>query len=129
MRLFRTLLTVLLAVAWMPLTAHCQLERATGLEFLSCSTAGEAGADAGSHCDGTACCGLESEQYQLPPSQPLISPPDLTVVLLASLVTPETELPARLAAVSLITTPLPGPRPWQFHTRAALPVRAPSFAS
>jgi hypothetical protein len=128
-RQFRTIVVTLLALAWAPLTAHCQLERVTGLPMLRCSAADEAPAARGSHCDNDSCCGWETGLYQLPRSQPLTSIQPGAVVqpvwsAVAAGISPM-EVEPRLVTAA----PLYSPRPWQFFLRAAPPARAPSFAS
>jgi hypothetical protein len=126
-RSLRTMLTVLLAVAWLPLTAHCQLEGIAGLEVLQCSSV-TAVPSSDSHSDDTSCCGWEFSEYRLPQSQPPVSAP-LSVMVLAVLVTVDCDLPAEVSAGIPTAAPSGSPKPWQFSLRAALPVRAPSIAS
>ena len=126
-RALRAVLTVLLAIAWWPLTAHCQLEGLPGLELLRC-VSGDAGEPAdGSHCDD-GCCAWESSQYHLPLRQAPRGA-DLCVFVPWAPARVESVPPAELTA-SFPTSPPPEPsRPWQFRLRAALPVRAPSIAA
>jgi hypothetical protein len=126
-RLLKSILTLLLAVAWVPLTAHCQIEKLTGLELLSCSCPAADTSCDDSHSDG-ACCGWESGQYQLPQGQPTVAAPLVAVVPMVMLAV-EVRLPAKPAS-PVESAPLPRPpKPWQFSLRAALPVRAPSVTS
>ncbi len=122
------MLTVLLVAVWMPLTAHCQIERLTGWEALRCESAGTGAPSSGSHCDDGACCGLESGQYQLPPGQPALTLP-LFAVEPPVLAMVDGSVPRVVTAGVLTAAPAGPPRPWQFLLRAALPVRAPSIAS
>lgn len=127
-RSLRLIVTLLLAFAWMPLTAHCQIESLTGLEVLRCAPAEACAAPAGSPCDSGLCCSWESGQYHLPQSQPVAAAPLAAVLpqlLALAAEKPPTATVARVLADALPKTP----RPWQFSLRAALPVRAPSIAS
>ncbi len=126
-RLLRTMLTVLLAVAWMPLTAHCQIEKVVEVEVLSCAPAETGGTCDGSPCDGGSCCAWESGQFHLPQSQPPAAAPLAAVLALVSTVATT----QAAAAVDRVLDPSPSDsrRPWQFSLRAALPPRAPSIAS
>jgi hypothetical protein len=126
-RVLRTMLTVLLAVAWMPLAGHCQIEHVTGLQFLRCAPADADGAPC-SPADGGSCCSWESGQYHLPESQPLVAVPLVAVVPLLQPVA-ESWTPAECGLQDLTEAPPGPPEPWQFSSRAALPVRAPSIAS
>jgi hypothetical protein len=128
-RLFKTVLSVLLALAWVPLMAHCQLESITGLELLRCQSAGETSAPGSSHCDDESCCTWESGQYHSPQNQPLISSPVHAVASPLALSVPDHSLPADPGVSVLTAAPPEIPNAWQFSLRAALPVRAPSFAS
>jgi hypothetical protein len=122
------MLTVLLAVAWMPLTVHCQAEKIAHLELLSCSTVEAAGSSDGSPCDDALCCSWETSQYRLPPSQPPV-PVQLLAMVSLLLVTPDSGSLAESAAADLTALSPDLPKPWPFLLRAALPVRAPSIAS
>ena len=126
-RFLRTILVVLLALAWAPLTAHCQLEHLTGSELLRCHCGDEAPVSDSSPCGDSNCCGWESGQYKLPESQPLTSTPLLFEV---SPVLPVTTVPSENVYEFVSSAAPPElPQNWQFVFRAALPVRAPSFAS
>jgi len=126
-RFLRTVLTVLLALAWMPLTAHCQLERLTDLQELRCESKATDSTPDTSHC-GDDCCSWETAQYRLSSVQPLPTAPLLAVVA-ATLVSLEQEDAHSLQPSAPPTAPPRPPKPWQFSLRAALPVRAPSIAS
>ena len=128
-RLFKTALSVLLALAWVPLVAHCQLESITGLELLRCQSAGQTPAPGSSHCDDASCCTWESGQYHSPQNQPPILTPVYAVVSPLAMFVPEHTLSADLGVSVLTTAPPEMPKIWQFSFRAALPVRAPSLAS
>jgi|SRR5664280_708399 len=58
-RLFKTILAVLLALAWVPLTAHCQIASINGWELLKCQAGTETPAPDGSRCDDSSCCAWE----------------------------------------------------------------------
>ena len=126
-RTVRAMLTILLAVAWLPLTAHCQLEKLTELEVLRCGSMGTAAASGSSPCDDASCCGWEFGQYRLPQAQTPVSASYDAVV---PLVLPRLDLDRcpELTAGAVAALPKP-PRPWQFSLRAAPPPRAPSLVS
>jgi hypothetical protein len=127
-RSLKGILTVLLAVAWMPLAAHCQIESVSGLEVLSCAPLDKGGNCAGFPCDPGSCCSLESGQFRLPQSQPVTTAP-LVVALPLALALAAEEAPTETACF-VLTDPLPEvSKPWQFSRRAALLPRAPSITS
>ena len=109
-RVLRTLLTLLLAVAWLPLTEHCQLESITGLEILRCESNVAEGAADGSHCDDVACCDWESgslpatAESNRPSMFPLVAlvAPDVTAA--------EAEAPAESHPVIACASQLKRPR-------------------
>jgi hypothetical protein len=117
-----------MVVAWLPLTAHCQLENITGLEILRCEPMAASATSGHSHCDDVSCNNLESGQYQLPPSQPQAAVP-LFAVISPVLVPVESGLLTGLKSGAPMRAPPKPSKPWQFFLRTALPVRAPSFAS
>jgi hypothetical protein len=128
-RLLRTMFVVLLALGWAPLTAHCQLESVTGWGLLACQPGGETPGTGSSHCDDTSCCDWESGQVHLPQNQPLTLFP-LSVLVLSVVVSASNNSPPAFIGLAHLTTAPPElPKIWQFSIRAALPVRAPSFAA
>ncbi len=128
MRALKTILIVSLALAWMPLAAHCQIEGLIGAEVLQCGPVDTGRAPAGSPCDKGFCCSWEAGHYLLPAGQPQVGGP-LVAVLRQVLAEVTEDAPAVVADRVLVDTGPEPPRPWQFFLRAALPVRAPSLAS
>lgn len=128
-RLLRNTLLLLLAAAWLPLTAHCRLESLPSLAFLECADDRDCHQRTDSP-DGGECCSFESASYFLPSHQPDVSP--ALVLALPPFESP-TELvrglPAPVSVGVLTAAPPDIPVSWQFSFRTALPPRAPSFAS
>ncbi len=118
---------MLLVMAWVPLTAHCQIERVTGLEILKCAPL-PGGAAPCSPGEAGSCCSWESGQYHLRQSQPVAAAPLMAVSPQVLVLVTEEAPSATLERVLADGLPKP-PRPWQFSLRAALPVRAPSIPS
>lgn len=129
MRPAKALLALILALLWVPLSAHCQLEAATGLAVLQCESGGGASADPVSHCENF-CCSWEGGHYFAPQTSVLSG---RQLVLAALLPTPPISLAPRLPSDRLIGWVTAAPpdflKPWQFSFRAALPARAPSVLS
>lgn len=133
MKIFRVIVALLLVALWLPTSSHTLLETA-GLIHEQHNHHDDHHTDSGSHehnhgdhdaADGL--CRLVSAQIKVP------APVDACVALVAFLLV---DLQSKL----LVEDPLSGPSPpgqappefsqqWQFSHRAALPARAPSFAS
>jgi len=128
-RYFRNTFFALAAFLWLPVSAHCQLETVPGLEFLACQSPSPATGNSNSHCADSGCCSVERSEYtaeQAPFSQPS---PDLLVVKSEPVLTLPNTLPAEVSVGILTASPPELPTTWQFASRTALPVRAPSIAS
>lgn len=117
---------------WASMTNHCALERIPGLEFLACSPQSEATPHQPSDCgdENDVCATVESGLYSAPESQ--IAAGKAPVIAMAFALSLLSDLSSLESSESRM---LPEPSPpelacaWQFSFRAALPVRAPSFAS
>ena len=129
----RALLTILLAIIWLPVSSHCLvLEVSSGLESLSCCThteAQEAAPHSEDDCATDACSMIEGAKYKSSIQRVTVPPLGMHVLF---------ELPPLLANAPTCYAGSPHqsddtlarlPRAWQFATRTALPPRAPSFAS
>ena len=120
------ILAVLVALAWVPLMSHCQLESVDGLEFLGCA------ADTDSlpaDCSENGCCSVERSDYQAPGHQETIP-----ILILAPLPAGTVAGSERSSPLQAILGPLTAAPPemsaaWQFISRTAPPCRAPSLAS
>ena len=128
-RSLKTMLALLLALAWAPLTTHCELESASGLEFLRCASDGQPPAGVPGHCDDASCCAVESAKYPVPSHRPIVPvfvlvPPPFGVVADCEL--PQ---PPKVTLDLLTSAPPELSTAWQFISRAAPPCRAPSLVS
>jgi len=112
-------------VFWLPITAHCHLEKFPGLEFLQCAS--DTSKTAG--CEGDGCQTVESGAYKIsnhPRSVPMPVPCALAYLAPA----PAERVQPAFGPLRLPTSAPPDlPQRWQFVSRAALPVRAPSLRS
>jgi hypothetical protein len=128
----KTILTLLLALFWLPVTMHCGLESLPGIEFLSCCPHDDAASQpAPAHqdndCETDACATVESGLYKQEDSTQSVSVPLLALAAwmwaaeLPADSTPDFS-PASSAPPEL-------PRRWQFSYRTALPPRAPSLVA
>jgi hypothetical protein len=119
------MLALLLALAWAPMMAHCTLETVPGLQFLRCASDAQPAA----HCDGVACCAVESGNYQAPSHQQIV--PVLAIALLSFDIVADLE-PSSLPQVGpciLTSAPPELSKTWQFTFRTAPLCRAPSILS
>ena len=121
---------VLAAFAWLPMTMHCRLEAIPGLEFLACPTESNCHDEQHSEkSDEAGCCSVEKSEYRTEQFRVTLPSPHL-LAFSASLLP---DLADRLTAevsIGILTADPPGlAATWQFSSRTALPVRAPSLAS
>ncbi|MCX6887033.1 MAG: hypothetical protein NTX27_18555 [Verrucomicrobia bacterium] len=107
---------------------HCKLECLPGFEFLkSCCFADSASASPKA-CEGDGCGAVEDGGYRAEEPTVLVPAPPLVVVLASPVI--EAPIPERQSHSFTATRAPPElPELWRFSQRAALPVRAPSFAS
>ena len=118
------MLCFLLALAWVPVTQHCELE-ALGVIPSQCNSAGHAD---GHSCGGDTCDAVESGGYKpasgdLKLATPVLLACTFTMSLgLAAMIPPVVDIPAPTAAEPPREL---GPT-WQFVQRAAPLSRAPS---
>ena len=111
-----------MALLWVPLTSHCQLESIPGFEFLHCPSEATS-----SGCCDDSCTTIESGSYKVPEHPNLV--PLLYLVAAFHLATiTETDLVAE-PGVRIVDGPISLSSTWQFSFRTALPVRAPSVVS
>ena len=128
----RTLLIIVLSLAWLPTVSHCKLEAVPGFEFLATchGPAESAPAEQDADCDTDGCAPIESGQYLAGSKVPKAPKPALVPVVLMAALLPDNSL-SRAGCDQPAFSPSPPelPRTWQFVCRTALPIRAPSAAS
>jgi hypothetical protein len=133
---FFRIMAVCLALLWVPVSGHCQIEALTGAALFAC--AGDSGHDAGpasaptdDHCGADACATVEDGHYRCDVPVVTATPP-IGSNLLLSLRVPDTSDLDLSPADNLSATGQPPPElavSWQFSYRTVLPPRAPSFVS
>lgn len=115
-------IAILFVALWVPLTAHCSLEKLPGLSFLNCP------ADtADTHCDDEACRTIESGSYKISSDSAVVALPAVCVTWTVLADLNETFSVSCAASLRPLLQPPALPKQWQFVFRAALPVRAPSL--
>lgn len=120
------IVAVVMLAAWMPAASLCLAECAGVVEHGECCADESGGkSDAAAH----HCCFVASGLYKSHDNQTLVTAPNALAT--AQLPSPISVAPSsRIPASSLLTASPPDlPVTWQFSFRAALPPRAPSFAS
>jgi hypothetical protein len=129
MRAFRSTFFVLAAFLWLPVSAHCRLETVPGFEFLACLTEGTCHDNKSSDRGDSGCCAVEKSQYKTQQPRLTLRSPELLPTSFAPIGDAANTLPAE-GSVGILTAAPPELRTtWQFVSRTALPVRAPSIAS
>ena len=127
-RHFRNVLFTLAAFLWLPVSAHCQLEKVSGLEFLQCAVAAQT-PDGSTDCGDCGCCAVEKSQYKSSQARVAIPSSDLLPLLPVTLMDIADKLPDEVGTAAFAAVPPELPKCWQFVFRTASPPRAPSFAS
>jgi len=130
-RILKTILVLLLALAWVPLSLHCQIEAMPGWEFLACESEEEEHSTPhqSSDCEDDFCQIIESGLYKTEERAPLLCsvnflPPGVESSIAISMQPPDPGL-----SPSAIPSPPLLANTWQFTLRTALLPRAPSLAS
>jgi len=126
-RWFRNIWFALAALLWLPAFAHCQLESLTGLEFLQCAEAAPASPAPAQDCND--CCAVEKSHFRAEHHRLSVPLPDLLPVFFTVSLTPDAARRPQGDLTDLTAAPPGLPQSWQFVSRTALPVRAPSFVS
>lgn len=129
MKRIRTIALLTLLTLWSLASAHCSLERLTGLGFLSCETPAAVVAHHEKDCESDACALVEDGLYRSENSFVALPTPQL--LALTGSLAPATDTIGLLVGTVSIATDSPPElaRLWQFTQRAAPSPRAPSFVS
>ena len=121
----KTVLALLVAV-WLPATSHCLLVALSGLESLACCSHEEPPLRT-SHdndCHTDTCASVESGLYKVEASQ-VLAPAPASVLMLFDCRALERQSTPGLAGRTAPNRPAELLPSVHFHTRAALPPRAP----
>jgi hypothetical protein len=129
------IMAVCLALLWVPVSGHCQIEALTGATLFACSDdATHEGADSApldDHCGGDSCATVENGHYRAD-LQVIGANPPIGANLLLSLLIPDTSDLDLSPGDRCCATGQPPPElsvSWQFSSRAVLSPRAPSLVS
>jgi hypothetical protein len=111
------------------LSAHYQLETIPGFEFLRCADETPAPLAADEHCGQAFCCAWESGQYHTLQDQPQARPELVVMPQAAPSADPEDRPALEIGEGLFSAVPPDLVTSWQFSSRAALPIRAPTLVS
>jgi len=118
-------LALLLALLWVPMVSHCDLERLPGMSFLICSDEAESGSHQEKDCQTDSCASVEAGHYKTEEQAVRAPAPSLIIALIL----PSLDVqPLDLVAAFLNTGAFreePPPN-WVFAQRQAASSRAPS---
>jgi len=110
---------------------HCQLELATGLQFLACDGAhveDQAAHNDSAGCSDDTCAQIESGFYKLEEDQPSVAGPGLLPIFLAAALSGFAPAPNSSFKSVLLPDPPDPPQPWHLFAGCAAPPRAPTAA-
>jgi len=111
------------------MSMHCRLESVPGFEFLACLTESNCHGEQSSQPDAAGCCSVEKSEYKSSQLRVTLPSPDLLPISSVPLLDLANTLPAEVS-IGILTAAPPGlTKSWQFSSRTALPVRAPSLVS
>ena len=126
-RRFNNTVFALAAFLWLPVSVHCQLESIPGLEFLRCADETPSSQNPAEDCSN--CCAVEKSQYRTKHVRLTIPTLDLLPLCFTPALSAADNLPVEVSLGILTAAPPQLRKTWQFASRTALPVRAPSLAS
>lgn len=127
----RTMLVLTLAMLWLPVSLHCELEGIPSLKFLSCCPEENSAPHHDDDCQTDGCAVVESGLYKTEERLVLLPEPEMVLAVFLSglretlLSAPETA--ARPCPGRIVPSEIS--RAWQFALRTAPSPRAPSFVS
>lgn len=121
-------IAVFLALLWLPMASHCDLEHLPGMEFLACGDHAGTAPHQDKDCETDVCASVESGNYKTE-ERAVMAPapaPVESIPTLSATAAPEN---ASATVVATSSVPIELPQLWQFAFRTAAPPRAPSFIS
>jgi hypothetical protein len=119
------LVALVFLVLWAPITGHCYLEKIPGLEFLHCASDT---AD-NSNCAEDGCQIVESGFYKISDNTAVVPVPVYCLIPFTAPISLVQDSPPESCGVTQFRFPPDLPQSWQFISRTALPIRAPSLVS
>lgn len=117
-----------LALLWVPMVSHCDLEHLPGMAFIACCEVAEDEPHQDSDCQTDVCATVESGHYKSEERSVSAPAPCLVAVLLLPTLDSEITIPASPVPDEALLRSDP-PQRLVFTLRQALPSRAPSSVS
>lgn len=112
------------ALFWAFMSIHCKVEGVPALKFLACESQ-SSNSNSSDHCAQKGCCSFEGAVYKSECAKLVAPPQNLVPSILLSLLQ---DMPKAENAPPILTeSPLEFRQSWQFVSRTALPIRAPSL--
>ena len=128
MRLGRAILTFALALMWLGMPVHCQLEAVSTASLFACADDVDCSTPTDRGCEDDFCNSLESGDY-FPQKNASVAKALLTPILFELFSVPPLSLPPEGSVQSSADTVPLLSTSWHFVQRVAAPPRAPSFLS
>ena len=128
MNWFTKAMAALLALVWLPVVNHCDLEQLTGLELLACHGTSDSAPHQGNDCETDSCAVVESGHYKIEDQSTSVPVQILAPGFLLASASSE-QIAAALPPAQRPATAHSQPglsQDWQFTLRAAPAPRAPS---
>ena len=120
---------MLLVPFWVLVTSHCKLEALTGLEILVTCCDGESATASGSSCGDEVCDTVEFGSYKIQDNPILLDLPVAIILMEQCWLSANSIEELEPDLVADVESPPELEPCWQFITRAAALVRAPSITS
>lgn len=121
-------MALLLALLWVPLVSHCDLEHLPGMDLLACLEQPESAPHQDEDCQTDVCGSVESANYRTEDQSVAAPVSVLAEPVVTPLLTAE-PASASVAVLAIQSLPIELSVRWQFAFRAAAPPRAPSLNS
>src|SRR5581483_4630813 len=96
------------------LSAHCQLETVTGLEFLRCAVDAQSASGTSKDCGDSGCCAAEKSQYKSEQLRLTLPTPELLPMTFTPLLPVANSLPDEVSVGVLTAAPPQLLKTWQF---------------
>lgn len=129
MKLLTKIVALVLLALWLPATVHCQLENIPALDFLSCCDHPDQAPHQDNDCDNDGCAVVEGGGVMAALGERVAPMPIVWQFSFYSIPEVIVSIAPVLSLAQVNSSPPELAHAWQFISRAAAEVRAPSFVS